>query len=121
RILEDLADFVCDPEQRMLTRQRRRGASLATLEPVEYLLERDLHALVRAPVRARDQRAADRQAHAGDEHEGLRERQGRSDEGSGTRHAPSKDRQQAPAGNPIRLLLEAVVLERLETDPDFTR
>src|SRR2546427_5770523 len=50
-ILERLAYFVGDPGECLGQRALAgRGADLAALEPIEHLLQRDVHALVRAAV-----------------------------------------------------------------------
>src|SRR2546428_4984230 len=80
-ILERLADLVGDPGECLGQRALAgRRADLPALEPIEHLLQRDVHALVRAAVGAGDHAPGERQADARDERQRLGQGERRSDE-----------------------------------------
>src|SRR6267142_2427263 len=113
RIFECLAHFVGEPRKGLRARQDALagGAHLALLQAVEHLLQRDLHALVRRPVGARDHGAAHSQSDARSQREQLRERERGSDEHRARRHPPADHRHDGRAGNALGALLMNVGLE----------
>src|SRR6266850_689695 len=113
--LECFAHFFGDLGEGLGDGQHARagGPDLPALEPIEDLLQRHLHALVRAPVGAGDRGPSERQAYAGQE---LGERERRDDEGGCGRHAPAQYKEDGGPRNPLRALRPDVRLEPHQTE-----
>ncbi len=93
-----------------------KRADLPALEPIEHLLQRHLHALVGAAVRAGDQGTSHRHADAWQQHHCLSECERRSDECRCACQPPAEDRQHRAPGDPFGALLADVGLEPHETE-----
>src|SRR6266511_346694 len=120
-ILERLAHFFGDSDEGSRAGQLALvgRADFTLFEPVEYLLQRHLHALVGAPVGAGDRGPSERQADARHEHQGLGDRERRGDEGGCRRHAPAEYKEDGGPRNPLRALLADVSFEAHQTESGF--
>src|SRR6058998_2397253 len=91
-------------------------ANVSALEPVEHLLQCDLHAFVRTPIRAGHHRASRGQPDARHEHQGLRQGQWWSDERNRSGHPPAHNRHHRGTGDAFGALLADVRLESHEAE-----
>src|SRR5882762_6014696 len=113
--LERFAHFFGDLDEGLGDGQHARagGPDFPALEPIEDLLQRHLHALVRAPVGAGDRGPSERQA---DARQQLGERERRDNEGGCGRHAPTQYKEDGGPRNPLRALRPEVRLEPHQTE-----